>query len=92
MVTTHSPYVLGTLNNLLYADNIPKKLKDTASSIIPSEFWINGNQFSAWFVKNGSVEDCIDQEIHLIQNEKLDQISKVINRDFDKLFDLEMDE
>lgn len=92
LVTTHSPYVLGTLNNLLYADNIPKKLKDTASSIIPSEFWINGNQFSAWFVKNGSIEDCIDQEIHLIQNEKLDQISKVINRDFDKLFDLEMDE
>lgn len=92
LVTTHSPYVLGTLNNLLYADNIPKNLKDTASSIIPSEFWINGNRFSAWFVKNGGIEDCIDQEIHLIQNEKLDQISKVINRDFDKLFDLEMDE
>lgn len=92
LVTTHSPYVLGTLNNLLYADNIPKKFKDTASSIIPSEFWINGNRFSAWFVKNGSIEDCVDQEIHLIQNEKLDQISKVINRDFDRLFDLEMDE
>lgn len=92
LVTTHSPYVLGTLNNSLYADNFPQCLKDSASSIIPSEFWIHGNQFSAWFVKNGSIEDCIDPEIHLIQNEKLDEISKVINQDFDQLFDLETDE
>lgn len=92
LVTTHSPYVLGTLNNSLYADNFPQCLKDSASSIIPSEFWIHGNQFSAWFVKNGGIEDCIDPEIHLIQNEKLDEISKVINQDFDQLFDLETDE
>lgn len=89
LVTTHSPYVLGTLNNLLYADSIPKTLKSIVSSIIPYEFWINSSQFSAWFVKNGNIEDCIDPDIHLIQNEKLDQISKVINMDFDKLFDLE---
>lgn len=91
LVTTHSPYVLGTLNNLLYADTIPKNLKDTASLIIPSQLWINSNRFSAWFVKNGSIEDCLDQNIHLIQNEKLDEISKVINKDFDKLFDLEIE-
>lgn len=91
LVTTHSPYVLGTLNNLLYAGNIPKNLKNTASTIIPSAVWIDGKRFSAWFVKDGSIEDCVDQDIHLIQNEKLDQISKVINRDFDKLFDLEME-
>lgn len=91
LITTHSPYVLGTLNNLLYAGQLPQNLKEAASAIISPEFWINGNHFSAWFVKNGGIENCIDEELHLIQNEKLDEISKVINKDFDEMFDLETD-
>lgn len=92
LITTHSPYVLGTLNNLLYADYISEDFEDKVSSIIPAEFWVDRNRFSAWFVKNGGVENCIDQNIHLIQNEKLDEISKTINMDFDRLFDLTLDE
>ena len=92
IVTTHSPYVLGTLNNLLYADQTPPDLQKQASDIISNLFWINYDSFSAWFVKNGGIEPCLDSEIHLIQNEKIDEISKVINRDFDKLFDLRIDE
>jgi len=30
-----------------------------------------------------------DEEIHMIQNEKIDEISKVINQEFDKLLDLQ---
>lgn len=92
IVTTHSPYVLGTLNNLLYADQTPPDLQKQASDIISNLFWINYDSFNAWFVKNGGIEPCLDSEIHLIQNEKIDEISKVINRDFDKLFDLRIDE
>ena len=92
LITTHSPYVLGTLNNLLYVGQFSQDLKDKASLIIPPEFWINDDCFSAWFVRNGSIENCIDQDMHLIQNERIDEISKVINMDFDKLFDLTIDE
>ena len=42
--------------------------------------------------KNGGIEPCLDSEVRLIENEKIDEISKVINRDFDKLFDLQIDE
>ena len=31
----------------------------------------------------------MDGEIHMIQNERIDEISKVINQDFDKLLELE---
>ena len=31
----------------------------------------------------------MDDEIHMIQNEKIDEISKVINQDFDQLLDLQ---
>ena len=31
----------------------------------------------------------MDWEIHMIQNERIDEISKVINYDFDKLLELQ---
>lgn len=92
VLTTHSPYVLGTLNNLLYAGQTPLNLHSQASEIISELLWVNYNSFNAWFVKNGGIEPCLDSEVRLIENEKIDEISKVINRDFDKLFDLQIDE
>lgn len=73
-LTTHSPYVLGTLNNLLYAGSIPKKYLTMTESVIPEPFWVNSDCFDAWFVKGGIIENCMDWEIHMIQNERIDEI------------------
>lgn len=89
LLTTHSPYVLGTLNNLLYAHTIDVKYAKEVHRIIPSQFWLDDNQFDSWFVKNGNIENCMDSEIHMIQNEKIDEISKVINFDFDRMLELQ---
>lgn len=89
VLTTHSPYVLGTLNNLLYAGTIQSKDSKKVSEIIPESFLLNYNHFNSWFVKNGKIENCMDLEIHMIQNERIDEISKVINDDFDKLLELQ---
>ena len=92
LLTTHSPYVLGTLNNLLYANQTPAETRDLAHSIISEQLWLDRNQFEAWFVRYGGIENSMDAEIGLIQNEKIDEISKVINTDFDKLLELHTDE
>ena len=89
VLTTHSPYVLGTLNNLLYAGSIPERYSRDAEKVIPEPFWVNSGRFDAWFVKGGKIENCMDWEIHMIQNERIDEISKVINYDFDKLLELQ---
>lgn len=89
VLTTHSPYVLGTLNNLLYAKTFTEKNREKAEKIIPIAFWLDNLKFGSWFVKNGTVENCMDEEIHMIQNEKIDEISRVINQEFDKLLDLQ---
>lgn len=89
LVTTHSPYVLGALNNLLYASSFRKTPKQKeAAKIIPSSLWRDYDSFSAYFVKGGKAEDCLDSEIRLIQNERIDEISRVINSDYDSLFGL----
>ena len=89
VLTTHSPYVLGTLNNLLYIHNIQSQYLEKADDIIPKSLWLDSNNFNSWFVKNGTIENCMDSEIHMIQNEKIDEISRVINNDFDELLELQ---
>lgn len=89
VLTTHSPYVLGTLNNLLYVQTLPEKCHQKASQIIPDSVWLDSKRFDSWFVKDGIVENCMDTEIHMIQNERIDEISKVINREFDELLDIQ---
>jgi hypothetical protein len=89
LVTTHSPYVLGTLNNLLYAGFFKEsEKKEQASKRISDLYWLDYRDFNAWFVRDGRLEDCMDRELHLIQNEKIDEISDVINQDYDYLFEL----
>lgn len=89
VLTTHSPYVLGTLNNLLYAGTIPHRHSKKIHEVIPESFWLDYKNFDSWFVKDGIIENCMDTEIHMIQNERIDEISKVINDDFDQLLELQ---
>ena len=89
VLTTHSPYVLGTLNNLLYAHQLDSTVHQMATKIIPMDFWIDHKDFYAWFLKYGRIEDCMDDEIHLIKNEMIDEISMIINSDFDKMLELQ---
>lgn len=89
IITTHSPYVLGTMNNLLFANRIPAENIDKANKLIPQKVWIDYNRLSAWFVSDGTVEECLDPELQLIQNEKIDGISQVINQEFDSLLEMQ---
>ncbi|MCL2015105.1 MAG: ATP-binding protein [Defluviitaleaceae bacterium] len=90
IITTHSPYILGSINNLLYAGQFSQEKTAAASEIIDKDFWIDGADLSAWHVKDGKVTNCIDDEIGLIENELIDEISRVINRQYDALLDLEV--
>ena len=93
LVTTHSPYVLGALNNLLYAWQFRKTDKqERAAKIIPQTLWLDSEKFSAYFVRGGRAEDCIDAETKQIQNERIDEISEVITDDYEGLLSLKYED
>ena len=92
LVTTHSPYVLGTLNNLLYAYQVGVEKPEQAEQVISKRIWLDDKKVHAYFVKNGGAEDCMDAEMRLIQNERIDEISHVVNQEYDQLFDIQMEE
>lgn len=90
IVTTHSPYILSSLNNLLYAKNILNNtnIKDI-EKIIDKKIWLDSNNINAYFIENGKAKSILDSELKLIQAETIDSASETINNVYDKLFDLE---
>lgn len=86
LVTTHSPYILGELNNLLYANHICGQVKEEELSQIISEYQrIEYSDFTAYFLQGGEVESCLDEEFPSIKNEIIDGAADDINREFDEM-------
>ncbi|MCD8077520.1 MAG: ATP-binding protein [Lachnospiraceae bacterium] len=92
LLTTHSLYVLGTVNNLLYANTVGKYSAQKTAQIISRCKWIKSADCTAVFMENGRAENCMDQELMQIDNSFLDQISHGINEEYDVLFAIEQQE
>lgn len=89
MLTTHSPYILGTLNNLLYANKISNEVDKAAlARIIYKGEWIAFKNLSAYYLKAGHCKPCLDREFQAIENGMIDGASEDINRDFDSMLAL----
>ncbi len=86
LVTTHSPYILGSINTHLLAGSIGPKNPEATSKITPD--WIDSKRAGAWLLQNGTATSIIDDELKIIQNEVIDGISGTINEAFDRLIDI----
>jgi len=87
---THSPYVLSTLNNLLYAYTVAQlgeKEKAEVKELIDEHQWINPNEFSAYYLENG-VARSIKSDIGLIFDNEIDNISEEMGEEFDELLEI----
>lgn len=89
LITTHSPYVLGTINNLLYADEVSRQA-DTikVEQIIDPKFWLKYETFSSYYVENGNMFSCMDKEFRQIRHEVIDGASQDINNAYDALVEV----
>ena len=93
IITTHSPYILGALNNLLDANMLQEKGVDISvllkkNNLIRHQL-LRSNDFEAYFIDNGLAVNAVDEETKLIKNELIDGASDKINRFADELFELE---
>lgn len=91
IITTHSPYILSALNNLLYAHMIGTGKPDEVNAIIQRDLWIDPKRIQVFFVDEGRIRSIVDKETGLIRSEEIDSASATINRAYDKLFDLDED-
>ena len=91
LLSTHSPYVLGAINILLYADIVQQSSPERVEAIVPRSKWLCTADCAARFVSNGRADSCMDPELQQIDNSLIDDISHVINEEYDKLFEIETD-
>lgn len=88
MLTTHSPYILTSANLLVYAGSIEKQV-NKVNLIIDSAVRIPPNDFIGYSISEGTLQDIYDREVHMMDAEYIDQISTSINKDLDKLLEIE---
>jgi AAA15 family ATPase/GTPase len=89
IITTHSPYILASINNLILANEVGSQNAQEVGKRINKNLWLNRDKVYAALVKNGQVEDIIDKELNIIQQENIDSVSGTINDEFDFLFQFE---
>jgi predicted ATP-dependent endonuclease of OLD family len=89
IITTHSPYILSSLNNLLYAYRVGQKKPKQTKHIVDKRLWLNPDKLSAFFVSEGGIENIIDDEFGLIKSEAIDSASEIINNIYNLLFNLD---
>ena len=90
LLTTHSPYILSALNNLLYAYKVAQQGdKKLVSNIIPESSWLDYAQTRTYFVSDGGAHSIMDEEIGMIKAESIDSISDTLNKEFEQLLNIE---
>ena len=94
LLPTHSPYIVSTLGNLIYAHKIGnldnKKYSEEVKKSIPEKYWLNINDISAYYLENGEAKNLVNTEECLINLDNLDSVSEIINKEFDELLNLEV--
>lgn len=92
-ITTHSPYILSSFNNLVQASILYKsantKNKKKINQIISKKLHLNPNCLSAYAFRDGKADSIIDPETQLIYAEYLDSVSEDIGSEFSDLLDVE---
>lgn len=93
VITTHSPYILTSLNILLFSEMIEREKNEKI--IIPRNYRISFDVFAAYKVESSidrtkCLEELLDQESHMIRTDYIDEVSAVTNSELDELLDMEM--
>ena len=89
VMTTHSPYVLGSINNLLFAHHIAPRVDKAELEKIADPFcWLDFKEMDAFYLKDGRAIGCSDPDHENIQNDIIDGASEAINTSYEDMIKL----
>ncbi len=88
ILTTHSPFVLASINNLLLAHEKGQQHPKEVNKIIKKESWLNPKNFIAYELKNGKAKKIMNDKLGQIAENMIDSVSDTFADEFDKLLDL----
>lgn len=93
IVTTHSPYILTALNNLMQAGALSKTLSDKDTErldkIVPASQRLDPDVVNAFLIEKGTGHSIKSKETNLITASVIDSVSNDLSIQFGDLLDLE---
>ncbi|NEO98799.1 MAG: AAA family ATPase [Symploca sp. SIO2E9] len=93
VITTHSPYILTAINNLLQAgliyreSNLEQSNFKKLQSIMPQDKALNIEDIAVYSLENGTCKTIISEETGLIDTNIIDKVSDDLAIEFDKLLE-----
>lgn len=87
ILTSHSPYILSVVNNLLFASGVAAKLKDSTMSVSIPQFQLKSFETGVYSLADGQCHSIVDPETGLIDQNALDTISEELADEFEKMYD-----
>lgn len=93
-ITTHSPYILTAINNLLQAGELYSKATDrpdiiaNLTKIVPKFRALDNKQIAAYSLSDGKCTSILDVETGLIDASLIDEVSDQIAEEFDNVLAL----
>lgn len=89
LITTHSPYVLSTINNCLLAGYTARsgEVADKVKTFVDESIWLEREHVSAYSIDNGRCLSIMNED-GLIEASYLDSVSFEISDEFSSLLDL----
>lgn len=89
VITTHSPYILSSFNNLIYAHTLGQVNTEAVNKLVNQRIWTDPSRVGAFALSDGKLINIIDEDVQLIQAEAIDSASDEINDTYHALFELD---
>lgn len=90
-ITTHSPYMLARINNLIYARELRVKVGERVDAVIDKKVQLDPAVVNGYFVSNGGVQMLRGRAGPFLRNELLDGASDRMNDEVERLLTMERD-
>jgi len=93
IITTHSPYIITAINNLLFAKRVVdanNEVENDVENIIPSAYHLESSWLSAYSLSKNNTycENILNDKTGLIKQTYLDSVSDLLGSDFTNLYNL----
>lgn len=95
VITTHSPYILSALNNLMYGAQLAAQSPDKrvrVARVLGDAALVPAENVRAYAFGDGQVHSIIDGETGLVRATMLDSVSNELAKEFEALVDIEFEE
>lgn len=88
LLTTHSPYLLSAVNDMILAHIKGQHKKIETKNIIAEEYWLDHNNFIAYQLEKGKSKCIINKHDRLIKDNIIDDEGDKLGDVFDQLINL----